>query len=72
MNLLTGWHKIELSSEEQNCGKEGISGTRAIYWFPLKMPFDIEKPGYTESVQYDITEQLRMQRKYIPFIYKQL
>jgi hypothetical protein len=41
---------MERSLEGQNHGKEGISGSPAIYCFPLKMPSDIEKPYYTESV----------------------
>jgi hypothetical protein len=38
------------SLQGQSHGKEGISESPAIYCFPLKMSFDIEKPDYTESV----------------------
>jgi hypothetical protein len=41
---------MERSLRGQNYGKEGISESLAIYCFPLKVPFDIEKPGYTESI----------------------
>jgi hypothetical protein len=38
------------SSEGQNHGKEGMSGSPAISFFPLKSLFDIEKPDNTQSV----------------------
>ncbi len=38
------------SFQGQNHGKEGIAGSPTIYWLPLKMSFDNEKPDHTESV----------------------
>ena len=41
---------MEHSLQGQNHGKEGISESPAIYCFPLKISFDIERPDYTQSV----------------------
>jgi hypothetical protein len=45
-----GLGEMERSLEGQNRWKGGISENRAIWCFPLKMPVDIQEPGYTKSV----------------------
>ena len=45
-----GFGEMERSLEGQNRWKGGISENRAIWCFPLKMPVDIQEPGYTKSV----------------------
>ena len=49
-NSLTPKGKKTHLLQEQEDEKEGISGSLAISCFPLRTAFDIEEPGYTDSL----------------------